>query len=137
IDRVGTARVGTDALVCPAERSSASSAVTATLGEPETGTPVRLSSTRDDRIGYSRRLDRKAHIVGSDDVCALQDQKRFGRQRSVKPIGHARILTVARQQSPNECLPRHSRHQWKSRLLHPGEVRHQWIILLEALSESK
>src|ERR1019366_4039415 len=70
----------------------------------------KLTSTGHDRIRHARGLYRKSHIVGSNDVRSLQDQRVFRGQRPVKALGRLHIsvlififiLAGARQGSPDK-----------------------------------
>src|SRR5579862_8101328 len=89
------------------------------------------------RVRDSGGFNRSLHVVRSQDVRSVQDQRGLSGQCAVEPQFGRGVFVASSQRSANERLSRSSSEQRKSGGLQLVEASNQRIVLFEVFAEPK
>ena len=83
-------------------RSFASLRMTSLSDDDQPAPPPISASAGHDGVSYLCRLEGNPHVVGPNDVRALQDQSRFCSQSAIEALGNLGVLAIAGQHAPDK-----------------------------------
>jgi len=83
-------------------RSFAPLRMTSLSDDDQPAPPPISASAGHDGVSYLCRLEGNPHVVGPNDVRALQDQSRFCSQSAIEALGNLGVLAIAGQHAPDK-----------------------------------
>lgn len=89
------------------------------------------------RVSNFRGLYGRLHMMRAHNVCSLQNQSRFARDRSEQAFVRSSILPAGPKRPSDEGFPRGPHEQRKSNSMQFAEVRDERIVLVETFPESE